>query len=65
MYSEAARSPFPNDLNALSQLIIKATLNKTFEAEAAIVNYYFMDSFLNGHADHSEPNLAAPLVSFR
>lgn len=38
---------------------------KNFEAEAAIVNYYHMDSTLSGHTDHSEQNLEAPLFSFR
>lgn len=36
-----------------------------FTSEAAIVNYYHMDSTLSGHTDHSEPNLNAPLFSLR
>jgi len=34
-----------------------------FEAEAAIVNYYAMDSSIGGHTDHSEKNHEAPLLS--
>jgi len=36
-----------------------------FSAEAAIVNFYHMDSTLSGHTDHSEPDKKAPLFSFR
>jgi len=36
---------------------------KGFTPEAAIVNYYSLDSSLGGHTDHSEKNLAAPLFS--
>lgn len=36
-----------------------------YNCEAAIINYYHMDSTLSGHTDHSEQNLEAPLFSFR
>ena len=36
-----------------------------FKAEAAIVNYYHLDSSLSGHTDHSEKDLARPLLSIR
>ena len=32
-----------------------------YNPEAAIVNFYTMDSSIGGHTDHSEPNQAAPL----
>ena len=34
-----------------------------YMAEAAIVNFYPMTGTLSGHTDHSEHNLAAPLLS--
>ena len=38
-------------------------LSEDYRAEAAIINYYPMDSSLGGHVDYSEPNKNAPLVS--
>ena len=38
-------------------------LSEDYRAEAAIINYYPMDSNLGGHVDYSEPNKNAPLVS--
>jgi len=32
-----------------------------YHPEAAIVNFYTMDSSIGGHTDHSEPNKTAPL----
>lgn len=40
-------------------------LSSRFEAEAAIVNYYRLDSTLSGHTDHSEKDLTKPLLSIR
>ncbi len=36
-----------------------------FKAEAAIVNYYHLDSTLSGHTDHSERDRNKPLLSIR
>ena len=36
-----------------------------FTPEAAIINYYHMDSTLSGHTDQSELDHTAPLVSTR
>ena len=36
-----------------------------FNPEAAIVNYYHLDSSLSGHTDHSEKDLTQPLLSIR
>ncbi|KAK7601103.1 hypothetical protein V9T40_008544 [Parthenolecanium corni] len=63
VYSEEAKSPFPADLDKMSRYIVKIALNVDFVPEAAIVNFYLMDSFLSGHVDRSELNTSAPLVS--
>lgn len=59
------RSAFPHDLSLLCNYFAEVLGFKDFKAEAAIVNYYHMDSTLSGHTDHSEHNLEAPLFSFR
>ncbi|CAH0386512.1 unnamed protein product [Bemisia tabaci] len=64
-YSESNRSKFPDDLARLSRVVIRTVLGlDEFVAEAAILNYYHMDSTLSGHVDSSETNLEAPLISF-
>lgn len=69
MYSEDAHSPFPQDLAELSKLIVQVVegpmASAAYEAEAAIVNFYHLDSTLSGHKDVSEPNLDSPLLSIR
>jgi alkylated DNA repair protein alkB family protein 1 len=65
MYSENSRDPFPQDLAMLCQYIARVVGFNDFSAEAAIVNYYHMDSTLSGHTDNSEQNKEAPLFSFR
>jgi len=65
MYSENWRDPFPQDLAMLCQYIARVVGFNDFSAEAAIVNYYHMDSTLSGHTDTSEQNKEAPLFSFR
>ena len=37
--------------------------SEDYKSEAAIINYYPMDSTLSGHVDFSEPNKTAPLIS--
>ncbi|KAH8286829.1 hypothetical protein KR018_000723 [Drosophila ironensis] len=64
VYSEQAKSPFPEDLSQLCQLFASYLGYKDFKSEAAIVNYYPLGSSLSGHTDHSEPNHSAPLFSF-
>lgn len=63
VYSE--QGEFPPDLAEFSQSIIGQIpdLCENYQSEAAIINYYPMDSTLSGHVDHSEPNKTAPLVS--
>lgn len=48
----------------LTTFIANALGFSNFKSEAAIVNYYHLDSTLSGHTDHSEINLEAPLFSF-
>ncbi|RZC41808.1 alkylated DNA repair protein alkB -like protein 1 [Asbolus verrucosus] len=64
IYTEENKGEFPKDLGSLSKYITQVLGFLNFNAEAAIVNYYHMDSTLSGHTDYSEQNLEAPLVSF-
>lgn len=65
VYSEESKNDFPDDLQHLSRFIANLLGYNNFNAEAAIVNFYHMNSTLSGHTDHSEKNLDAPLLSFR
>lgn len=56
---------FPKDLADVTAVIAYNLGYDNFNSEAAIINYYLMDSTLSGHTDHSEKNLTAPLFSFR
>lgn len=58
------RSPFPDDLAQLCRIVAKLATGWDFSAQAAIINYYYHNSTISGHVDHSEPNLDAPLLSF-
>ncbi|XP_063385157.1 nucleic acid dioxygenase ALKBH1 [Cydia fagiglandana] len=64
VYTDENRSPFPEELAELSDVVAEYVGYTGFKAEAAIVNYYHMDSTLSAHTDHSELNLEAPLFSF-
>ena len=64
-YSPDNHSPFPSDLAKLTGHIAAAIDFPEFHAEAAIVNYYHLDSTLAGHTDHSELDHEAPLISIR
>lgn len=63
LYSENSKSDMPSELSGLTSILAKALGFSNFKAEAAIVNYYRMNSTLAGHTDHSEMNVAAPLFS--
>lgn len=65
IYSEKNKNDFPEDLAELSDVVAQYLGHEKFKAEAAIVNYYHMNSTLSAHTDHSEVNLEAPLFSFR
>ncbi|ENN71845.1 hypothetical protein HUJ04_001021 [Dendroctonus ponderosae] len=64
VYSESNRGKFPKDLQEMASFLATTLGYSRYSAEAAIINYYHMDSTLSGHTDHSERNLAAPLFSF-
>ncbi|KAL4704690.1 hypothetical protein ACJJTC_002165 [Scirpophaga incertulas] len=64
LYNDDHRTPFPEDLAELSDVVANYLGFTSFRAEAAIVNYYYMKSTLSAHTDHSEVNLEAPLLSF-
>jgi alkylated DNA repair protein alkB family protein 1 len=64
-YYEDRKSPFPLHLAQLSTFILRVAGFPGFLAEAGIVNYYHLDSTLSGHTDHSERDLARPLLSIR
>lgn len=63
VYTEDNKNKFPNDLGNLLKYIADVLQFDDFIAEAAIVNFYHMNSTLSGHTDHSEENLDAPLFS--
>ncbi|EFN81599.1 nucleic acid dioxygenase ALKBH1 isoform X1 [Harpegnathos saltator] len=63
LYSESSKSDMPVELLGLTSTLAKALDFRDFKAEAAIVNYYRMNSTLAGHTDQSEVNIAAPLFS--
>ena len=65
LYHKDNYTSFPSDLSNLTQFILKVIGFSTFVSEAAIVNYYHLDSTLSGHTDHSEYDLSAPLISIR
>ena len=63
VYRQDDRSIFPPDLATLSSTLARVLGYAHYRAEAAIVNYYPFSATLSGHTDHSEQNLAAPLLS--
>lgn len=63
LYSEDSKSNMPMELCNLTSILAKTLGFSDFKAEAAIVNYYRMNSTLAGHTDHSEMNVSAPLFS--
>ncbi|CAF90957.1 unnamed protein product, partial [Tetraodon nigroviridis] len=62
-YSPDHHTPFPPDLHLLSHHIAAACGFPTFNAEAAILNYYHSDSSLGIHVDESELDHSHPLLS--
>ena len=63
LYSESSKSRMPTELSLLTSFLAQTLGFKDFKAEAAIINYYRMNSTLSGHTDHSEVNVEAPLFS--
>lgn len=62
-YTENSKTEMPGEVVNLTGLIAKSLGFSDFKAEAAIVNYYRMNSTLAGHTDHSEADIEAPLFS--
>ncbi|KAJ7374404.1 Nucleic acid dioxygenase alkbh1 [Desmophyllum pertusum] len=72
-YSKTRHTEFPPDLGKLIEFIATALqfprltaislILSALKPEAAIINYYHLDSTLSGHTDHSELDLTAPLFS--
>ncbi|EDV24854.1 uncharacterized protein TRIADDRAFT_24904, partial [Trichoplax adhaerens] len=62
-YYHNRKSEFPTDLAELTKLLAATVGFPLFSPEAAIINYYKLDSTLSGHTDHSEFDFTAPLFS--
>lgn len=62
-YSEENNTPFPDELKQLTAFIARVLNFEEFNAEAAIVNFYYPNSTLSGHVDCSEFDLTLPLFS--
>lgn len=65
VYSEDNKGVLPTDLSDLTKILAYNLGYTDFNPQAAIINYYHIDSTLSGHTDHSEVNLTAPLFSVR
>jgi alkylated DNA repair protein alkB family protein 1 len=57
--------PMPDELVLLCRHVAATIGYPHYDPQAAIVNYYHMDSTLAGHTDHSEFDLHSPLISIR
>lgn len=64
VYSVDQYSDFPPCLLSISRHVASVLGFSEFNPEAAIVNYYHMDSSLGGHVDYSEYDQTAPIISF-
>ena len=63
LYSETSKTEMPEELSSLTSFVAESLDLADFKAEAAIINFYRMNSTLAGHTDHSEVNVSAPLFS--
>ncbi|XP_029039227.2 nucleic acid dioxygenase ALKBH1 [Osmia bicornis bicornis] len=63
LYSETNKTEMPANLSLLASVLAQSLGYTNFKAEAAIVNYYRMNSTLGGHVDQSEIDTDAPLIS--
>uniref|UniRef100_A0A8C6SZV6 AlkB homolog 1, histone H2A dioxygenase n=1 Tax=Neogobius melanostomus TaxID=47308 RepID=A0A8C6SZV6_9GOBI len=64
LYSADHYTPFPVDLQSLSQQIASGCGFSDFKPQAGILNYYRTDSSLGIHVDESELDHSCPLLSF-
>jgi len=62
MYEENAKSKFPSNLAALCQELA-SLVGENITAEAAIVNFYPVGSYMSGHLDDAEQAMEEPIVS--
>lgn len=65
VYSEQKHTPFPEDIADLCSFLADTLGFADFTAQAAIINYYHLNSTLSAHQDISEPYQEAPLFSIR
>eukprot|EP00741_Cyanophora_paradoxa_P007530 tig00001154_g7283.t1 len=63
VYEEGRREAFPPSLAALAARLAAAAGFPAFAAEAAIVNFYALDSAIGGHVDDAEADERSPIVS--
>ncbi|XP_033734013.1 nucleic acid dioxygenase ALKBH1-like [Pecten maximus] len=63
-YYKDSKAPFQEDMSRLGRYVASAIGYPKFSPEAAVLNYYHLDSSLSGHTDHSEFDHSAPLISF-
>ncbi|XP_069117377.1 nucleic acid dioxygenase ALKBH1-like [Argopecten irradians] len=63
-YYKDSKAPFQEDMSSLGRYVASAIGYPKFSPEAAVLNYYHLDSSLSGHTDHSEFDHSAPLISF-
>ncbi|XP_064477523.1 nucleic acid dioxygenase ALKBH1-like [Ornithodoros turicata] len=63
VYDTKNASPFPQCLRALISHLAELVGYRNYLPQAAIVNYYHMDSTLSGHVDSSEFAQTLPLFS--
>lgn len=61
-YRKNLKSTFPSDLARLCSNIAQL-VHEDLEAEAAIVNYYPLDTCMGGHLDDAEHIMTKPIVS--
>lgn len=63
VYNDNDFTPIPTDIEIICKLIASTISNEEYNPEAGIINYYHLNSTLSAHQDHSEKNMAAPLLS--
>jgi len=63
LYDLAHFPKFPSEMEKLTKCIAAVLGFESYVPEAALVNFYAMDSQLGGHTDHSELDHTSPLIS--
>lgn len=62
MYQENVKSIFPSNLAILCKYLANL-VNEKMEAEAAIINFYPIGTYMSGHLDDAEHAMEEPIVS--